>query len=111
MIHVFIFGYETAIQLRNNNEHGWDDESSACFCIEAENELEAQRWGEEVAERFFQWLHGDESVSWRSSNYSRFVEPQTPQNSSCLITVLCGQFPDFSALIASPSYANQDAHK
>lgn len=99
---LYVFGYETPAQLRNNAAHRWDDEDSQALFIEAESEDEALRWGREVSERFMSQLHGDAGVSWTAIGYAHWIEtdPATrdwkPEDLAKLPTVRRGEYPSWT---------------
>ncbi len=62
---LFRFGYETPLQLRDNDALGWDDEESGALFIRADSASEALAWGAEVAERFVRELYQRSDTSER----------------------------------------------
>jgi hypothetical protein len=42
---LFRFGYETPVQHRNNEAHGWDDEDSQAVFMECADADAALEWG------------------------------------------------------------------
>ncbi len=55
-----MFGCETPIQSRNNEEHGRNGEDSIAFFIEADSETDADEWGKVVAQMFLNALYENE---------------------------------------------------
>jgi len=55
-----MFGYETPLQARNNEEQGRDDEDSIAFFVEADSETDADEWGKVVAQMFLNALYENE---------------------------------------------------
>ena len=55
---LYIFGYETPKQRAANQLHGWDDEDSEAFFIEATTADEAHEWGCRVSQHFIRHLYG-----------------------------------------------------
>lgn len=97
---LFIFGFETPAQARNNQAHGWDDEESEALGIFAPSAPEALEWGCEVAERFIQRLFRNDAVSWKAQRFAHWIEPEGSPRSvsvdwSTLPVVRCGEYPDF----------------
>lgn len=68
-----VFGYETPLQLKNNKEHGWDDEESVAIFVMAGSKEQAEEWGREIAERFLKDLFKDQAISWKKSDYACWV--------------------------------------
>ena len=91
---LYILGFESPRQLRNNDSHGWDDEDSQRVLIDAPDEAAALAWGREISERFLKLLFEDDRVSWRERDYGGWIEPR---DESGLIwqRVAVGVFPDF----------------
>jgi hypothetical protein len=98
-VYLYRFGFESPRQFRNNLAHGWDDEDSQAFLIEAPDEAAALAWGQAISERFLRLLFRDESVSWRERRYAYWVE--APDDSwQDQPAVVVGEFPDFGPWIA-----------
>jgi hypothetical protein len=53
---LYIFGFESPRQSRNNTDLGWDDEDSQGVLIDACDEAAALAWGREISERFIKLL-------------------------------------------------------
>jgi hypothetical protein len=45
---LYVFGYWTPEQRRQNELHGWDDEDSAALLVDAETEAQALEWGRDA---------------------------------------------------------------
>jgi hypothetical protein len=71
MVFVFQFGFETPQQAAANDRHGWDDESSEYFVIDAPDKQSALAWGCELAEGFVRELGG---TSWHAGSFANWVE-------------------------------------
>jgi hypothetical protein len=74
---LFVFGFETPTQYRNNIAHGWDDEDSEAVFIECADAAEAASWGAEIAERFVGSLFeaaGRFAFSWKEHGYAHGIE-------------------------------------
>jgi hypothetical protein len=95
-LYLYKFGFESPLQRRNNDAYGLDHEDSQAVLIEAENEAAALAWGQEISEQFIRLLFKNESVSWMSWGYAKWVEPpgETWPGQQ---TVTVGTFPDFSS--------------
>jgi len=104
--YLFRFGFCTPVQFASNSAHGWDDEASSSFFIEAESSDQALEWGEEVADRFVQALfaaEGGEVFDWRASDFARWIDdsPEEEYSARQLANkqvVKVGEFPDFTKL-------------
>jgi hypothetical protein len=59
---------------RGFEKHGWDDENSAAFFIEAFSEHEALTWGREISQEFVRRLYGDRGLIWRPTDYAHWIE-------------------------------------
>lgn len=57
---LYTFGYETPRQRVNNPSFYWDDENSKCILVTADSEQEAQEWGDQIARRYSELLHGED---------------------------------------------------
>lgn len=100
--YLYSFGYETPRQWKANEEHGWDDESSASLWIEADDEASAMNWGAEVSEaavrRLFElsdW--GGNIPSWKAARFSRWIDDPAEFSSDDLAqlpVVRFGELPD-----------------
>ena len=93
---LYIFGFESPRQLRNNNACGWDDEDSQAVLIDATDEASALMWGQEISEQFIKLLFRDENFSWREYQYASWIEPPG-RTWPDLQRVCAGQFPDFTS--------------
>ena len=76
---LYIFGYETPRQRRNNAAHGWDDEDSHGVLIDAPDPDTALRWGDRIAQRYVAKLHGSPEVDWEAEGYASFIEDDRSQ--------------------------------
>jgi len=103
--YLYIFGYEAPVQRLANDKHGWDDEASYAFFIEAETTEQALLWGREVSEEFFRYVYQKSGwdgplPSWKEDRYGYWIEDdpetiaQARQGGSPRIAV--GEIPDFS---------------
>jgi hypothetical protein len=72
--YLYVFGYETPNQRRNNAEHGWDEEDCGVVFIVADSEQEALEWGDRVAEAFVRVLYDDPNETWNRSLYAAGIE-------------------------------------
>ena len=101
--YLFCFGYEDRDQAAVNESHCTDYESSTGVFIDAPDEHEALKWGQEIAERFLHHERQDVTVSWRGNRYGHWIE-KDPEHSpwahclSSLPRVRVGQLPDFSTM-------------
>jgi hypothetical protein len=100
---LFRFGYCTPIQWRANDEHGWDDESSGAFFVEAETIDSAESWGCEVVEAFCKQLFTQSRwpgkiPSWRESEFAFWIESEPELLPELYLeklpTTISGQMPD-----------------
>lgn len=105
--YLFRFGFCTPGQWRDNDLHGWDDESSSALFIDSETEEDALNWGREVAEEFCRSLFLDahwEGVipSWKAAGFAHWIEGSPSQFSfeqlSELEHVKSGDMPNFKRL-------------
>ena len=76
---LFFFGFCTPAQWKANEDHGWDDESSCGFFVEAETADDAEIWGQEVAECYVERLFRKsnwqgEIPSWKDSWFAYWIE-------------------------------------
>ena len=98
---LYMFGFESPRQFRNNDLYGWDDEDCEWLLIDAPDEPSANAWGDEVAERFVKLLYGDDSVSWRQRGYANWLDtPSLASSEPAVQSVSIGKFPDFSPWLA-----------
>jgi hypothetical protein len=93
---LYIFGYETPRQRRNNSAHGWDDEDSRCVLIAANEAPVAQAWGDRIAQRYCALLHQEPEVDWNTAGYAGFIEVRRDLDISCCPRVRVGEYPDFT---------------
>jgi len=103
---LFRFGFCTPEQWEANEAHGWDDESSEAFFIEAESYEVALAWGCEVAESLTRSLFeiadwGKEVPSWKESGFAYWIEddPDSALSSQALErlpVVRAGEMPSLS---------------
>lgn len=107
--YLFRFGYCTPKQWFANEAHGWDDESSSAFVVEAESPEAALAWGKEVAEAFSLSLFRAESravdtPSWKEAQFAHWIEESDKESFPAaqlekLPIVRVGELPDFSRLM------------
>lgn len=94
---LYIFGYETSRQHRNNAAHGWDDEESHGVLIDAPDADAALRWGNRIAQRYVAELHRLPEVDWEVEGYASFIENDRSQFAvHDWPRVKLNQYPDFS---------------
>ena len=79
MEYLFVFGYCTPTQLRNNEKHGWDDEDSYAFFVDANSEADALNWGRKIADQYVKCLFersnwNDETPLWLHAGYAHWIE-------------------------------------
>lgn len=82
-------------------QHDTDDESSAAVWIVADSAENAFAWGEEIAERFVEYLFRNEpaSPSWRGDRFAAWIEEQPDEQLySNQPTVEVGTLPDYQRL-------------
>lgn len=72
--YLYVFGYETPNQRRNNADCGWDDEDCGVVSISADSEREALEWGDRIAESFVRVLYDDSNESWSREQYAAGIE-------------------------------------
>jgi len=76
--YLFRFGYCTPNQWAANDAHGWDDESSAAFYVQADAAEDALAWGREVADLFvmeqFQRAGMGQAPSWKNADSANWIE-------------------------------------
>jgi len=105
---LFRFGYCTPAQWAANNAHGWDDESSGAFFVQAESDAAALIAGAEVVEQFVRSLFVEANVreipSWKASKFAFWIEENPSQSFSKealreLPEVSPGETPDFTRWI------------
>lgn len=99
--HLYRFGFCTPSHLKGNQEHGWDDEDSACVFIEASTADQALGWGIKISEAFVQWLFKDAAVSWTAMGFARWIEEDLTNalkqtDLANVQSVALGEFPDFA---------------
>jgi hypothetical protein len=103
--YLFRFGFCTPVQWKANEEHGWDDESSKAFFVEAATLDCAESWGCEVAEAFcyrlFKKAGWDKDIpSWKDSGFAFWIETQITsfpiEYLNNLPVVLYNQMPDLA---------------
>jgi hypothetical protein len=101
---VFRFGYCTPKQWAGNDEHGWDDESSGAFIVEATTEEDALRWGRKVADAFvaqlFEKSGTQQPSSWTDAQFANWLDGNPTASFSdeairALPTVPFGKMPQF----------------
>jgi len=77
--YLYVFGYCTPSQVEHNERHGWDDEDSYAFFVEAPSENAALRWGQEISERYVAQLwdrlgRADSYPGWVEGEYANWIE-------------------------------------
>lgn len=101
---LFRFGYCTPGQWKANQAHGWDDESSSAFFVQADDEETALSWSCEVAERFvrsqFEKAGWTDIPSWKKAQFAFWIEAEpaltfSPESLGRLPKVTVNQMPDF----------------
>lgn len=82
--YLFHCGYCTPAMWRSNDAHGWDDELSIAFFVNANSVEDALAWGCEVAEAFVAQLFADagwtDIPSWKAAEFARWIEPAPEQH-------------------------------
>jgi hypothetical protein len=100
--YLYIFGYEDPGDRKSNMENGTDYEGSRMIRILASSEEEALLWGNEIAERYVQYLFGDMKISWKADRFASWIEnsPDVEEKGlwDTLQVVGYGEFPDFTKL-------------
>lgn len=95
---LYIFGYETPRQRRNNAAHGWHDEDSRGVLIDASDAGAALCWGDHIAEKYVSQLHGLPELDWGIEGYASFIENDRAQlMAHHWPRVKVGQYPDLDA--------------
>ena len=95
---LYIFGYETPRQRRNNASHGWDDEDSHGVLIDAPDADTALKWGDRIAQRYVAQLHGLPEVDWTVEGYASFIEEDRSQYvAHDWPRLSVGEYPNFEA--------------
>jgi hypothetical protein len=95
-LYLYVFGFESPWQLRNNDAQGWDHEDSQGVLIDAADEAAALAWGQEISERFIKLLFRNQEISWRDRGYANWIEtPAGTWPDQQRVTV--GEFPDFTS--------------
>ena len=99
--YLYVFGFESPQQIRDNDRLGSDHEDSQAVWIVAPSEVAALEWGRELSERFVHHLSGDGSVSWKARGYAHWIEaePQTRFGAEALAglpEIRIGDVPDFT---------------
>jgi hypothetical protein len=99
---LYVFGFENPADREVNNRLGTDYESSNLIKIIAESETQAKEWGDEVAEKFVNFLFSREGLNdtcWKTDSYSSWIEKNPDehilQNWKRILTVKIGEYPDF----------------
>jgi len=104
--HLFVFGYETPSQQRNNRAKGWDDEDSVALWITADSEPAALEWGRRVATDFvrqlYAWEGSESAYDWNDASFAHWIEAHpgerfSPDDLDLLQQVQAGEHPDFRA--------------
>ncbi len=115
--YLYIFGYETPLQKRDNALHGWDDEDSAAVFIVASSKQQALEWGHTIAKRFVGALFDrgfltdpDQDTNWDENAFATWIDNDDAKNYSgeqlrAIPTVEYGEYPDIAAMITS-KYGN-----
>lgn len=76
-VFLFMFGFETPAQHRNNRANGWDDEDSQSIFIEAVDAETALAWGRQIAENYVRHLwraHPESAPSWDAGRFAHWIE-------------------------------------
>lgn len=104
---LFVFGYCTPQQWSNNERHGWNDEDSYAFFVEAKNAEAALAWGRVVVEAYARHLFQREQwpqpiPSWQAASFAHWIEHEPFNRFSGLALemlpiVLDGEMPDFES--------------
>jgi hypothetical protein len=102
--YLFRFGYCTPSQWAANEAHGWEDESSSAFLVEADSPEAALAWGAEVAEAFVQALFAADgravgALSWKEARFAHWLEDSPedafpPEHLRKLPVVRVGELPE-----------------
>ncbi len=115
--YLFVFGYETPPQKRNNATHGWDDEDSMAVFIEAPSEQQALERGHLIAKNFVGALFDrdfstglTQDTNWDENAFAVWIDNDYAKNYSseqlrAIPTVEYGEYPDIAAMITS-KYGN-----
>jgi hypothetical protein len=99
--YLFRLGYESPEDLRVNEAHNSDFESSSAVWIEASDEAAALEWGQQIAEAFVARLFqdaGEPEYSWKQTGFAFWIEQEAPEAWSTLPSTVAGKMPDFDAL-------------
>ncbi len=100
--YLYVFGYETPVQRKNNAQHGWDDEDSHALYILASNEQRALKWGHQIAERFIEALYDDPNASWSRGEHAAWIETEdrfTKDQVRQIPNVKDGEYPDIRKMV------------
>lgn len=95
---LYVFGYWTPEQRRQNEQHGWDDEDSAAVLIDAETGEQALEWGRSVAEEFIRRLYDDPAFSWKAGGFADSLDGSPSLSPDALVgipRVRSGEYPDW----------------
>lgn len=101
--YVFRFGYCTPAQWEANRKHGWDDECSGAFVVDADNSDRAYEWGLDVAEAYVRWQFEragwNEIPSWKEAAFASWIDEdftsEFSSELSALPRVKVGEIPTF----------------
>ncbi len=77
-VYLFLFGFESPHERGVNAAYGTDDESSCAFFIEADDEPQAVRFGERVAQAYVDWLFTRSNAgpsNWLAGGFYRGLVP------------------------------------
>ncbi len=104
--YLYIFGYETPAQRKNNVAFGWDDEDSDALVITAENAEKALEWGHAVSKRYVSVLFNSHAESWDENRFAAWVDHDYTTNFSSdqlkvVPTVKYGEYPDIAGMLRS----------
>ncbi|HEX6641896.1 MAG TPA: hypothetical protein VF215_12335 [Thermoanaerobaculia bacterium] len=109
---LFRFGFRGPQQWLGNVQHGWDDEDSEAFFVNADTSEEALRWGKEVAELlvrdlFEKYGWSGEVPSWKGDQFANWIEDDpneeyTSEQLQALPRVRHGEIPPWIDLLSRP---------
>ena len=101
---LFRFGYCTPDQFTENEQHGWDDESSGAFFVLADSTEDALASGAAIADAYVKHLFDEAEAtqpqSWKEAQFASWIETDPEVISSIetqnrLPRVKVGEMPDF----------------
>lgn len=101
---LFIAGYETPRQWKNNRKHGWDDEDSFSIFITAEDSSAALSWGREIMRSFLRQLYRGKENTPDPDQYAMWIEEEPLDRFSQdqlaeIQGVKIGEFPNWEKVI------------